>query len=341
MERAPLLLVFGDLAGRMAALVRARPILIARLIVAPREAVHAIAAFLHLAPDAGRPDEAVATAINDADPRDLLRAALPGCPARLYRALDRAGDHAHPRRFYERLGDICRGPFSDALLDSGALDDARLGFFETLSRMDPALATLAGALDGRVHLAEAADSLLALLRARGALRDDDLRLPPRAGMRAVARRLRAALARIKAPDPGFAAPAPFRLVRTTAELQNIGRAFGNCVALPDWHAARQHINMIQGTTVFLASDDPPLLASLNRFADRVWQIDQVQGPRNEPPPPGTIAALACALRACGQTVVATDPHSSLGRLAHEAARRDRRAIEVDPGDGDDEEEIAS
>ena len=46
-----MLLVYGDLAGRVAALVRARPLLIARLILAPREAAHAIGAFLHLAPD--------------------------------------------------------------------------------------------------------------------------------------------------------------------------------------------------------------------------------------------------------------------------------------------------
>jgi hypothetical protein len=51
-ERAPLLLAFGHRAGRVAALVRAQPILIARLIVAPREAIHAVGAFLHLAPDA-------------------------------------------------------------------------------------------------------------------------------------------------------------------------------------------------------------------------------------------------------------------------------------------------
>src|SRR4051812_43708573 len=91
-ERAPCLLVFGDLAGRVATLLRARPTLIARLIVAPREAVHGISAFLHLAPDALKPDTEVAKIINDTDPRHLLRAALPDCPARLYRALDRAGD---------------------------------------------------------------------------------------------------------------------------------------------------------------------------------------------------------------------------------------------------------
>lgn len=55
-ERAPLLLIFGELAPRVAALVRARPLLIARLIVAPREAIHTIGAFLHLAAvDALRP----------------------------------------------------------------------------------------------------------------------------------------------------------------------------------------------------------------------------------------------------------------------------------------------
>src|SRR4051812_26917570 len=91
-ERAPCLLVFGDLAPRVAKLIRARPLLIARLIVAPPEAIHAMGAFLHLAPDVAKSDTEVAEIVNDADPRELLHAALPGCPARLYRALDRAGD---------------------------------------------------------------------------------------------------------------------------------------------------------------------------------------------------------------------------------------------------------
>src|SRR4051812_3729959 len=99
-ERAPCLLVFGDLAPRVAKLVRARPILIARLILAPREAVHAIGAFLHLAPEAAQADAEVAEMINDTDPRKLLRAALPGCPARLYRSLDRAGGQVLGKRVY-------------------------------------------------------------------------------------------------------------------------------------------------------------------------------------------------------------------------------------------------
>src|SRR5688500_14429188 len=104
MEQAPLLLVFNDLAERVAALIRAQPLLIPRLIVAPRAAVHATAAFLHLAPDAARPDAEVAAIIYETDPRNLLRAAIPNCPRRLYRALDRAGDRVHGKRYYERLG---------------------------------------------------------------------------------------------------------------------------------------------------------------------------------------------------------------------------------------------
>jgi hypothetical protein len=333
-ERAPLLLVFGDLAPRVAALVRARPSLVARLVVAPREHIHSVGAFLHLSAAAASPDAEVASAIEAADPRDLLRAALPGCPATLYRALDRAGDRVRERRFYERLGAAARGPFADPLLDGGALDDLRLAHYEALSRMDPAVAALRGALPEDTHLAEGVDCLVALLRARGALRDGDLRLPPRAGVPAVARRLRAALARIEAPDPGFAAPPPYRLVRNTGELQRIGEAFGNCVALPQWGAAQHHLGLIDGTAVFLARDDPPLLVLLRRVADRTWHLEQCFGPKNASPPPGARSALRRDLGAAGLRIVAADPQSALGRLEQEARRG--RGGEADPGDADDD-----
>jgi hypothetical protein len=213
-ERAPLLLVFGELAPRIAALVRLRPSLVARLIVAPREAVHSVTAFLYLAPDATKPDEEVAPIIDQTDPRELLRAALPSCPPRLYKALDSAGDRAHPRRFYERLGAVCAGPFANILLD-GELTEARIAYYEALARMDPAMSALRSGLPENTYLAEGVDCLLALLRARGALHDEDVRLPPKSGMAAIARRLRSALARVEAPDPGFTVPSPFRLVRTT------------------------------------------------------------------------------------------------------------------------------
>ncbi|MGK7866123.1 hypothetical protein [Falsiroseomonas sp. E2-1-a20] len=324
-----MLRVFGGLAPRVATLIRTRPQIVVRLINAPREAVHAIAAFLFLAPESQGADDEVAALIYDMDPRDLLRTALPTCPPSLYRALDHAGDRVHPCTFYERLGALCQSPYATALLKGNTIDDARLRFFERLAQMDPALSDIAESLDERGHLAEAADSMVALLRARGALRDDDLELPPRAGVRAITRRLRAALSRIEAPDPGFLAPPPFRFVRNTDELQRIGRTFGNCVAVPQWNAARQHVNLIQGTSAFLISDHPPMLASLHRFADRVWQVDQVLGPKNEVAPTGTHAALTRALRERGLTVVTSDPHTSLARLTDAAGRRSRLAVEFD------------
>ena len=95
-ERAPLLLVFGSLADRVADILRSRPSLTARIAFAPAETIHAIAAFLHLAPEAAGSDTEVGDFIEQCDPRELLKKALPDCPARLYRALDRAGRFALP-----------------------------------------------------------------------------------------------------------------------------------------------------------------------------------------------------------------------------------------------------
>ncbi|MBC4019156.1 hypothetical protein, partial [Siccirubricoccus deserti] len=92
------------------------------------------------------------------------------------------------------------------------------------------------------------------------------------------------------------------------------------------------------------SDEPPLLVSLRRAADRVWYFDQAAGPGNETPPAGMKAGLLRDLRATGLTIVTADPQSSLARLEQET-RRSRRAggAEVDLGgedDGDGDDEIA-
>jgi hypothetical protein len=319
-ERAPLLLVFSDLAPRVAALVRVRPLLIARLIVAPREAVHAMGAFLHLAPDAAKSDAEVAAIINDTDPRELLRAALPDTPRRLYRALDSAGDRVLTERFYERLGDICRSPSATAFL-AGDITDARMTYYEALSQMDPAMTALRHAIRENSYIAESVDVMLALLRSRGALRDDEMRLPSAARMPAVARRIRKMLNRLEAPDPGFIAPAPFHLVRTTDELQRLAKRFENCLALHQWGAAKYHIGLLDGSTVVLASGDPPLLAALHRVTDGVWQFEQLVGLKNASPPAGVRSALIRDLTAAGLRIVRTDPHSALARIEQEAQRR--------------------
>jgi hypothetical protein len=339
-ERAPLLLVFGDeLAGRMAALVRARPLLIARLIVGPREYIHSVGAYLHLAPDAARSDAEVAAIINESDPRDLLRAALPGCPPRLYRALDRAGDRVRQRAFYEKLGVLSRGVFGDALLNDGPLDNDRLNFYEALSTMDPGMAPLRAILPESRYEAEGVDALIKLIRSHGALHDGDLRLPAKAGLPALVRRLRRALDRIPAPNPGFQPPPPFRLITTTAELQQIGKAFGNCVALPEWNAAGHHMRLIDGSSVYLTADVPPLLASLRRVGSGLWLYEQMAGPKNSAPPEGAKTALVRDLRAAGLTIVETDPQSALSRLISHT-RRGRDAEDEYPDDEDDDRDDA-
>jgi hypothetical protein len=336
-ERAPLLLNFGNHASRMAALIRERPILTARLIVAPREAIHAVGAFLHLAPDATGPDAEVAALIDNADPRDLLGAALPGCPARLFKALDRAGDRVREPKFYERLGIVSRGPFGDALLSGGNLDDGRLALFESFSDMDPLVISLRGALGEARYLVEGADCLLAFLRARGALDEREFRLPPKAGLPALVRRFQAALGRIPAPDPGFEPPPPYRLVSTTAELQRIGKAFRNCVALPNWHAAQHHFRLLDGSGVYLVADEPAMLVALRRVDGELWLLEQVAGPKNEAPPRGAQAALLRDLAAVGLKIVSADPQTAFSRLDGEA-RRQRHLPNRDDDDFDDDQD---
>jgi hypothetical protein len=341
-ERAPLLLVFGDLATRVAALLRIRPSLTARLIVAPRSAIHATGAFLYLAPDAARSDAEAAMLIDDADPRQLLRLAMPACPPRLYRALDRAGDRLNGKDFYQRLSTIASGPHAAALLAGGPVNESRLCFFEALSQMDPAVAALRGGLRDDKYLCAGIDCLVALLRAHGALHDGDLTLPPQAGLPAVARRIRTVFGRIQAPSPGFTVPAPFSLVRTTIELQRVATAFKNCVALPQWSAAQYHLGLIKGDIVFLTADEPRLLAALHRVAHGVWHLDQIVGPANAAAPKDVEVALVASLKAQGLRVVTVDPQTALGRLEQEAHRRNRvDGIEPAGIDDDDLDGIAA
>ncbi len=175
-EQAPLLLVFGPLADRMADILRSRPSLTAKIAFAPPEAIHAIAVFLHLAPEAAGADAEIGDLIEQSDPRELLKKALPHCPARLYRALDRAGSSVREQSFYMRLDAVCRGPFGSAFLD-GNLNDMRLDFYEAIQTMDPLVVNLHAALPETRHLADAVDTLVAIIRGYGTIGECDLQLP--------------------------------------------------------------------------------------------------------------------------------------------------------------------
>jgi uncharacterized protein YjiS (DUF1127 family) len=230
---------------------------------------------------------------------------------------------------------VSRGPLGHALLDGGDLDDGRIGFYETLSKMDPMIGSFHGALDEMRHQAEAVDSLLAFLRAHHALHDSDFRLPPKARMASLARRFQRALGRIPAPDAGFSPPAPYRIVTSTEELQRIGKYFGNCVAMPNYHAVEYHFRLLNGTGVFLVSDEPALLVALRRISGGLWMLEQVAGPKNQAPPRGTQAALLRDLAAAGLKIVTIDPQAAYARL-HDECRSRRALADLDEDDLDDD-----
>ena len=332
-ERAPLLLVFGSLADRMADILRSRPSLTARIAFAPPETIHAIAAFLHLAPEAAGSDTEVGDFIEQCDPRELLKKALPDCPARLYRALDRAGRFARERSYYTRLDAVCRSPFGAAFLD-GDLNDTRLDFYEALSTMDPLIANLHGALPETRPVANAVDTLISIIRAYGAIGRCDLHLPKNAGTSAVLRRLLRGLYAVRAPDPPFSVPDPLRLVETIGELRDIGRRFGNCLA-PITHFATKHwFNLADGSVIYLATDEPPLLIALRRVGPDLWHIEQVAGPQDAPPSVAFQRSMEQKLKDAGIRFVPVDPSYALSNL-NCAVRRSRTRAGLDDVDLED------
>jgi hypothetical protein len=330
-ERAPLLLVFGSLADRMADILRSRPSLTARIAFAPPEAMHAIAAFMYLAPEASGSDKDVGDLIEHTDPRDLLRMALPDCPATLYRALDRAGRSVRDRSYYERLDAVCRGPFGSAFLD-GDLNDMRLDYYEALPTMDPLIANLRAALPEMRHLASAVDTLVALLRGYGVIGSCDLDLPRNARTGAVLRRLLRGLYTARAPRPPFTVPEPFRLVETIGELRDLGRRFKNCLANVILYGTNHWLDLANGTAVYLLTEEPHLLTELRSVGPNLWHIDQMTGPRNAAPSPALRQSLEQKLRGAGIRLVEVSPGYAISDL-------DRAARPQKPGNPDHADDL--
>ena len=72
-QAAMLVATWGELAGIVARLIRARPGIALCLALAPGRAIHATAAYLHHAVASGYMDEAVGQAVERLKPRDPLR----------------------------------------------------------------------------------------------------------------------------------------------------------------------------------------------------------------------------------------------------------------------------
>jgi hypothetical protein len=318
-ERAPLLLVFGPLADRVAGIIRERPSLTAGIIFAPREAIHAISAFLYLAPEAAGTVAEVADRIGLSDPRQLLKMALPNCPTRLYRALNTAGNSVRQQSFYARLDAVCCGPFGTALL-AGTLNDERINFYLALQTMDPLIANLHTAIPETLYVVKAIDTLVAVIRSYGALSECDFNLPKNAGTGAVLRRLLRGLYAVRAPKPSFTVPPPFHVVATIGELREIGRRFKNCVAHADHLGTNYWFDLAAGSAVYLTSDEPPLLIALRRIGTDLWHIEQIAGPKGQSLPNDVQLFVESALKEIGLRLVSVSPTYALSNLVRAASR---------------------
>jgi hypothetical protein len=329
-ETAPVLRVFGDQAVRIGALVGARPSLLRRLAFAPPRAIHCVGAYLHLAAEADGPDEVVAEKLEESDPRDLLRAAIPDAPPRLYRALDRAGDFVRKKSYYERLGTLCTGPLADMLLTAGPLNDARLNWAESVLGLDPAILSMPAILRRSQHQVEAINTLITFLRAQGVFEDHDLQLSKKAGLRAVMTRIQDILDRVPAPPAPFALPPPYHIVGSIGELRKAGAALGNCVGHVRGGGIDHWFRVTRGVTVYVACDDPKALATIRRVGAGLFTIEEYCGQQNADVGPDARKLLADALNAAGVRLI-QDPAHALMVLAH----FDRRAPNAEDDDDDD------
>jgi hypothetical protein len=310
-ETAPVLRIFGDHADRVAKLLHVNPLLMRRVTYATRSAIHSIGAFLYLSPQARQSDIRVAAILEETDPRELLRSAIPNAPKMLYRALDRAGDHVLDKSYYERLGVHCAGPLSDLLLSGGSLSPRRLDRLEVLMGMDPIIISLRGILDRQLCEIVAVNAIITFVRAHGVFDEADFKLPEEAGVPAVLRKLQQALDRIEAPAPIFSLPPPYRIIRTVGEMRGVGKTLNNCLKNLRSFGTDHWLRLASGEAVYIASDVPPMLAALRKVGPDLWFLDEVEGPENADVLSQTKEMLTSALLQAGVRLIRESPAHAL------------------------------
>lgn len=331
--------------ARVAAALRGRPALTARLALAPRRAIHAVAAFVQSSAadrDEHGTDQAFAERLLNDHPRDLLAAALGVAPhPRLYRLLDRAALPAWPVADYAALDRLLRMGADDAL----ARDNDR----EIEARN---VASVARLLDGdptllRARLActeggsrQALAAVLAVLRASGVAEPVET-LPDGSGHAALARRLRRAVAALGSPHAAFPAPPGWKVVASVADLWLVGARLRVCCAGRTWGAAHYASKLASGASVFLHGSGSDggggdVLAEVARLPGGVWAVEAIRGARNARPPAGRSAdALTTALRAQGLAVASMQFEQALNWLVpRHAAGRAAADLDDAQDDGD-------
>ena len=210
----------------------------------------------------------------------------------------------------------------------GNLNDTRLEFYDALAKMDPLVVSLRAALPETRDLANAVDTLVALIRSYGAIGACDLNLPKNARTGAVLRRLLRGLYAVQAPQPPFTVPVTLRLVETIGELREIGRRFKNCLAQTALFGANHWFDLANGSAVYLATEEPPLLIALRKVGPDLWHIEQLAGPKDIVPSAATRRSMEQKLKDAGIKLVTLNPSYALSNLGY-ATRQPKIGANID------------
>ena len=326
-ERAPLLAFWGEhLAPIVAGMVTARPSWGARLLLAPREAQHAIAAYLRqrMVAGAGEADaHALAATVDGRHVRDLLREAVPETHPRLYTLLERCGPVALDLATYHAINRCLHGPLGGALLKRHLVVPSTVALVQRVMA-DPVLAACAETIIADEKPLANFEASLALLRAYG-LAHDIKALQSGSGWRAAAARVANDLGRAQCPVAPFAVPSGWHQPRHWAEVKTIGRLAENCLGSP--LACVGYVGpWISGRLVILCAEDGTGLATVNAAGGGMWWLSEINlGPsvdwgeafcREE----ALRNSLVQAVAASGGSLLDADPWSGLGMFLAEAKR---------------------
>ena len=345
-EAAPVLRQFGKQASRAAMLVRLRPELAHRIMLAPRRAMHVYVALMqqHAADEV--PLERTADLLLGEHPRTLLRAVVPGLHERLYRLLDRAALPAWPLEAYRLLNTVLSSPISDLLDGVSDLTPTEVERLGALLTADPVIQR-ASKLTRESYYRDNLSSVVAVLRSYDALHDLGA-LPAGAGARAIAKRAKADLSRIRMPDTSLPKVKGWTRLLTVGDLWRYASRMELCIAPGSYSAGDATISALMGRSVFLYSTEHDALAQLRAVPVDAWVIAEAAVAKNGRLPPGVVASLHDGLVAAGAVLLPATPQAAIdkilrvlrekwgddGDLLEEMGNEDD--VEDDDGAGDDQ-----
>lgn len=229
MEKAPSLKNWGSLAHRVAKLARLHPQLGMRLLCAPPEAMHSLAAFLQTH---GEEDDITnAQVVFDTAPKKLLPLSFDEPAKLLFSCLKKCEPIAHTMAFYNTINGILKSDAGTELMRCTKIDIPVLRFF-TLARrreFDPLVIAAHLLLKHKIDHATAMHDLLQTLRALGVLGDNETECKAlRRAKKSIFHYVDARLNRTVSPLV-LNLPRPLIHVNRGKDLTRLALEFGNCL----------------------------------------------------------------------------------------------------------------